>query len=104
MNKEYNYGFELVQDIIKLKWVPEILTAIDSGFNGYNEILENIDFLSNTELNRKLSLLVEKKVISKTTYPDNRTSYTMLDFGKDLNHIFNHLIDLEKKYLRKTSA
>jgi len=61
MKGQYNYGFELVQDIVKLKWIPEILAAISS---------------------------------------DNRTTYTLLPFGEDLNHIFEHFIELEEKYLR----
>ena len=104
MKIEYNYGFELVQEIIKLKWVPEILAAISEGYNGYNEILDSIPFLSNTELNRKLTVLVEKNAVEKCILADNRTSYSILPFGKDLDHIFKHLADLEEKYLRVTSA
>lgn len=104
MRTEYNYGFELVQDIIKLKWVPEILAALSEGCNGYNEILDSIPFLSNTELNRKLTILVDKNAVEKNVLPDNKTSYSLLPFGKDLDHIFKHLIDLEEKYLRVTSA
>lgn len=100
MKGQYNYGFELVQDIVKLKWIPEILAAISSGHHSYNEILESVEYLSNTELNRKLSLLVEKEAVLKNISSDNRTTYTLLPFGEDLNHIFEHFIELEEKYLR----
>lgn len=100
MSMNYDYGFELIHDIIKLKWVPEILGTIAAGYESYNEILESIPFLSSTELNRKLSLLVEKEAIKKDVFPENRTSYTLLPFGKDLDHIFGHFIALEEKYLR----
>lgn len=101
MSNNYDYGFELIQDIVKLKWVPEILAAISAGYQGYNEILEAIKFLSSTELNRKLNVLVEREAIAKEVVGENRTSYTLLPFGKDLDHIFKHFIELEEKYFRK---
>lgn len=104
MSTNYDYGFELIHDIIKLKWVPEILGTIATGHQGFNEILEAIPFLSSTELNRKLNLLVEKEALQKTVFPENRTAYTLLPFGKDLDHIFRHFIELEEKYLRPQMA
>ncbi|MBC8589805.1 winged helix-turn-helix transcriptional regulator [Wansuia hejianensis] len=97
-NKIFN-GFEIVQDLIKLRWVPEILKSIDLGNHRYSQILRSIPYISHTELNRKLSTLVEKEVVSKTVV-DNNTYYSLLDFGDDLVHIFNHLEDLEEKYCK----
>ncbi len=97
-NKVFN-GFEIVQDLIKLRWVPEILKSIELGNHRYSEILKSIPYMSHTELNRKLSVLIEKKVIDKVV-EDNNISYFLLDFGEDLVHIFNHLEDLEDKYFK----
>ncbi|WP_353095371.1 winged helix-turn-helix transcriptional regulator [Tissierella praeacuta] len=97
-NKIYN-GFEIVQDLIKLRWVPEILKSIQLGNQRYSDILNSIPYMSHTELNRKLSILVEKKVIDKRI-EDNNTCYSLLNFGKDLVHIFYHLEDLEDKYFQ----
>lgn len=97
-NKVFN-GFEIVQDLIKLRWVPEILKSIELGNHRYSEILKSIPYMSHTELNRKLSVLIEKKVIDKVV-KDNNISYFLLDFGEDLVHIFNHLEDLEDKYFK----
>ena len=95
-NKIFN-GFEIVQDLIKLRWVPEILKSINQGNQRYSEILTSIPYMSHTELNRKLAILGEKKVIEKR---DGDGSYTLLEFGEDLVHIFNHLEDLEEKYFQ----
>jgi len=92
-------GFQIVQDLIKLRWVPEILKSLHLGNQRYSEVLGSIPYISHTELNRKLSILTEKEVIEKTV-DDNNTYYYLLDFGKDLVHIFYHLEDLENKYFK----
>ena len=53
--------------------------------------------MSNTELNRKLAILIDRKVIDKKINEDG-ISYELLEFGCDLVHIFYHLEDLEDKY------
>ena len=77
-----------------MRWVSEIIQSISYGNNRYNQILNSIPQMSHTELNRKLNLLLNKKVITK-----EENSYILLDFGKDLIHIFDHLEELEEKYL-----
>lgn len=91
-------GFEIVEDLIKLRWVPEILESIDSGNHRYSEIKRSIDGISDTELNRKLTTLVEKGTIVKEEDLDS-ISYILLEFGKELVHIFYHLEELQEKYL-----
>lgn len=88
-------GFELIHDVIKLRWVPEIITAIHDGHTHYNEILRAISTLSNTELNRKLAVLMERKAIEKI---DDK-GYVLSDFGKDLEHIFRHFEEMSEKHL-----
>lgn len=92
-------GFQIVEDLIKLRWVPEILESINSGNHRYSEIKRNIDGISHTELNRKLLILIKKGTISKEENLDN-TSYILLEFGKELVHIFNHLEELQEKYFQ----
>ena len=92
-------GFEIVQNLVKLRWVPEILKSIHLGNSRYSQILGSIPHMSNTELNRKLTILIERGVIEKIG-EQNNTSYSLLNFGKDLVHIFNHLEDLEEKYFK----
>lgn len=95
-------GFQIVHDLIKLRWVPEILKSIDFGNHRYSEILKSIPYISHTELNRKLNILIEKNVIEKCSCDNNNTLYILKNFGKDLVHIFNHFEDLEEKYFNAT--
>lgn len=97
MKNNISNGFQIVQDLIKLRWVPEIIKSIDLGNQRYAEIQRSINYISHTELNRKLLVLVEKGVILKYENSNN-ISYSLLEFGKDLVHIFDHLEDLEEKY------
>lgn len=97
MENKVTNGFEILQNLIKLRWIPEILKSINLGNYHYSEILRSIPYLSHTELNRKLIILIEKNVIERIE-EDNSIYYSLLEFGKDLVHIFNHLEDLEEKY------
>lgn len=88
-------GFKLIHDIFRLRWIPEIISTIGNGYHGYNEILSQIDFLSNTELNRKLKVLLDRNVIDKK----EAEGYYLNEFGEDLHHIFKHFSDMSDKYL-----
>lgn len=92
-------GFEIVHDLIKLRWIPEILKSIDLGNTRYSEIQRSIPYISHTELNRKLNVLLESNVVDKKE-KQGSTYYSLLNFGDDLVHIFNHLEDLEEKYFQ----
>ena len=87
-------GFKLIHDIFRLRWIPEIIAVIGLGYHGYNEILGQIEYISNTELNRKLKVLLDRNVIEK-----REEGYYLNPFGEDLNHIFNHFSEMSKKYL-----
>lgn len=91
-------GFRLIHDIFRLRWIPEIIAAIGVGRHGYNEILGEIEDISNTELNRKLKVLLERNVIEKREHLES-SGYYLNAFGEDLNHIFNHFSEMSEKYL-----
>lgn len=99
MNTKMNEGFQLVHDIFRLKWIPEIIASMASGINRYTDISENIKYISNTELNRKLTILQERQVIVKELF-EGKEGYYLTEFGKDLNHMFNHFIDMSDKYIK----
>lgn len=100
MNVNMNEGFKIVQDIFKLKWIPEIIDSIASDCNRYSEIQDNIDYISHTELNRKLDVLQDKKVVAKISV-EGKEGYYLTEFGDDLNHVFNHFVELSAKYVYK---
>jgi len=91
-------GFQLIHDIFRLKWIPEIIESIATEKNRYTDIANNIEFISNTELNRKLAMLQDRHVIMKVIV-DEKDGYFLTEFGNDLNHIFNHFIDMSEKYI-----
>ena len=97
-----NEGFQLIHDIFRLKWIPEIMDSIATDNNRYTDIAGSIEYISNTELNRKLAMLQERQVIIKDSV-EGKEGYYLTSFGKDLNHIFNHFIEMSEKYIDKTS-
>ena len=99
MEYKIKNGFQILQNLLKLRWVPEIIESIDMGNKRYSEILRSIPYLSHTELNRKLGVLINKNVIERTE-KEGTIYYSLLNFGQDLVHIFNHLEDIEEKYCK----
>jgi len=97
MENNISSCFQIIEDLIKLRWIPEILESINLGNHRYSEIKKSIKEISHTELNRKLLVLIEKGTILKEENIAS-TSYYLLEFGKDLIHIFGHLEDLQEKY------
>lgn len=90
----FKSGFAMIQDVIKLKWIPEILSSIGNGHYGFQEILDSIPYLSAVELNRKLKVLQERGIIHKL----ENGEYKLRPFGDDLLHILLHLQDLNERY------
>lgn len=95
MNHQMNEGFQLIHDIFRLRWIPEIVQTIGFKNLKYSQISSEIGEISNTELNRKIALLVERQVVEKT-----EQGYQLSQFGKDLDHIFNHFVEMSEKYLK----
>lgn len=93
--EEYQKGLEIIQDLITKRWVPEILYSISKGNMNYTKILNSIEFLSQTELQRKLKVLEEYKCVIKD---EEKLEYSLTVFGKEVNHLFMHFYDLGKKY------
>ena len=90
-------SFEEVHGMIRSRWIPEILDSVKEGNHSYGKILDSIDYISGTELNRKLNLLVEKGALAKREEV-HKSYYEFLDLGEDLHHIFYHLVELKEKY------
>lgn len=93
---EYQKGIEVIQDLIKRRWVPEILLSVKMGNETYTNILNSIPNLSQTELQRKLKVLEEYDCIVKN---DQELSYHLTEFGYEINHLFQHIYDLGQKFL-----
>lgn len=92
---EYQKGIEIVQELIKKRWIPEILHSIKLGNKTYTNILNSIEFLSQTELQRKLKILEEYNAVLKS---DDESSYNITEFGNEIDHLFQHVYELGQKY------
>lgn len=92
---EYQKGIEIIQDLIKKRWVPEILHSIKLGNKTYTNILNSIEYLSQTELQRKLKILEEYEAINKD---EKELSYNLTEFGNEIDHLFQHVYELGQKY------
>lgn len=99
MTTQMNEGFQLIHDLFRLRWIPEVIEAIAMAQHRYSDIADYVAFISNTELNRKLALLQERDVIYKT-----EDGYHLTEFGQDLYHIFRHFIEMSEKYIKKTAS
>lgn len=97
---QFKEGFVLIQDVIRLKWVPEILDSLGQGHTNFSSLLDSIPYLSTTELNRKLKFLQDRAIVEK----DKTGEYILLPFGADLLHIFLHLQDLNDRYRQQLKA
>ncbi|MDO5755750.1 MAG: winged helix-turn-helix transcriptional regulator [Tissierellia bacterium] len=86
----------MLRDLMKRRWIPEILHRMDKGYYTYTDILEGIDYLSHTELQRKLKILEEYHCVKKTD-----SGYILKDLGRELEEVFCYLEKLEDKYLVK---
>lgn len=103
MNEKMSEGFQLIHDIFRLKWIPEIIESLATGQNRYSDIADSISYISHTELNRKLLMLQERQVIHKKVI-EGKEGYYLTDFGLDLNHVFNHFVDMSEKYIDGVSG
>lgn len=93
-------GFEFIHSIIKHRWVPEILDSIARGNISYSSILNDNEYLTKTELNRKLNMLVSHKVLHKELL-EQKSNYQLSKLGEDLDHIFKHFHDIGQEYVQR---
>lgn len=92
---DYQKGLEMIQGLISKRWIPEILYSVSLGNHRFTDILNSINYLSQTELQRKLKLLEESNCLIKDEVD---MSYNLTEFGSEVNHLFRHFYDLGKKY------
>lgn len=93
MSKMDIIKFEKVKDIIKLRWISEIIFAISFYELSYSELLKEIEYISGTELQRKLNILVSNQIIKKNE-STNRTTYNLTSIGRELHVIFLDIFEL----------
>ncbi|MGL4589413.1 MAG: winged helix-turn-helix transcriptional regulator [Mycoplasmatales bacterium] len=70
------------QKLLKHKWVPIIIFCIKRNIVTFNGLLNQIAFISNSQLANTLKLLVDEKILIQ-----NNNGYTLTLKGEDLNQI-----------------
>lgn len=83
MTDSYRY----VQDILKLRWVAEVVEVMAEGGSHYSSITGRIDYLSHTELNRKLAILLDRQMVVRQA----DGSYHLTDKGWQLYAIIQQI-------------
>lgn len=91
LNKE----FEFIHSIIKKQWVIEIITSLNEKPKKYTNLLSQLEYISKTELNRKLKLLLQNNVINK----DDGDHYVLEPLGKDLVSLSQLIHKIGRSYL-----
>jgi len=93
-------GLRLMESIIGGRWNPMILFVMEQGARSYTDIRNSIAYISDTELQRKLSSLIESRLIMKESSPDEprRAEYLLTGYGKDITHILHHIMDISIKH------
>lgn len=86
-------SYQIIQGILRLNWVVEIITQIVKGQTHYNQIISQVPYLSHTELNRKLKVLMDKKIITRSA----DRSYALTQYGQELYQIMKNMSKLGKK-------
>ncbi len=97
---QLSYGLQLMEDIIGGRWNPMILFVMEQGARSYTDIRNSIAYIRDTELQRKLSSLIESRLIMKESSPDEprRAEYLLTGYGKDITHILHHIMDISIKH------
>lgn len=93
-------GLHLMESIIGGRWNPMILFAIGQGASRYTDIRNSIEYISVTELQRKLNRLIETRLIVKATAEEDarKSEYQLTDFGGDITHILYHILDISTRH------
>ena len=82
----YNCNIYTSQKYIKHKWIPIIVFVISKDIHKFNEILNNIEFVTNAQLSLSLNILVDEYLLNKK---DN--GYFFTDKGLKLLEIIKQM-------------
>lgn len=94
-------GLRLMESIIGGRWNPMILFAIENGFSRFTDIKNDITYISDTELQRKLSALIQSQLIVKITAEEDarKSEYQLTSFGGEITHTLHHIMNISLNHL-----
>ena len=82
-------------DVLRSKWVPEILTAIICGNTRFKDIISTVHGLSDKVLGERLRQMTEDRLLEKTEcygFPP-RVEYHLTEHGKRLYAIIHRMTE-----------
>jgi DNA-binding HxlR family transcriptional regulator len=79
------------QKYIKHKWVPIIIFCINREVDTFSGLLQSIEHISNAQLSRALSLLINDEIIRL-----DKKQYLLCKKGQKLNEIIDLMALFEK--------
>lgn len=93
-------GLRLMESVIGGRWNPMILFAIEQGASRYTDIRNNIEHISDTELQRKLGALIQNRLILKIMADEDtrKSEYALTQYGHDITHTLHHIMDITFKH------
>jgi len=105
MKATYSLPCNIAQslNIIGDRWTLLIAHEIFVGHTTFNEIKKALDGISSNLLSDRLKYLEETGLITSQLYSDHppRYEYTLTESGRDLEHVFNALIQWGRLHLPK---
>lgn len=97
--QELEEGLRLMESVIGGRWNPLILFELEQGARTYTDIKNNIDYISDTELQRKLNALIDSKLVTKENAAETRKNeYALTPYGADITHTLHHIMDISIKH------
>ncbi len=96
-------GLRLMESVIGGRWNPLILFQLEHGAMSYTDIRNSIDYISDTELQRKLNTLIDSKLVVKGNGEDARKrEYVLTPYGEDIAHTLHPILDISQTHKELT--
>ncbi len=97
--QELEQGLKLMESVIGGRWNSLILFQLEQGRKSYTDIRNSIDYISDTELQRKLNTLIDSKLVKKGDGLDaKKREYALTPYGEDITHTLHHIMDISLKH------
>jgi DNA-binding HxlR family transcriptional regulator len=97
---QFERGLRLMESIIGGRWNPMILFALEGGPCRFSDLKSRIEFISDTELQRKLGALTGSGLVTRCSPEEDarRGEYMLTGFGGEIAHTLRHILVISQKH------
>ncbi len=97
---QFEWGLRLMESIIGGRWNPMILFALESGPCRFSDLKSRIEFISDTELQRKLGALMGSGLVVRNSNDEDtrKGEYILTGFGGEIAHTLRHILVISQKH------